>query len=511
MSSRFIWILGDQLSHSHPGLRAGTKSKDRVVMIESRKRGGHVKYHRKKLVLVYSAMRHFADELKSAGWEVDYHFLEDTEDFSEAWGRQLGKKKPDAEVVMAEPHNFFERRAVEAMGRKLGFGLAFLPTVQFVVSGEDFKRWASGRKKLRMEDHYRRVREELEILMGKDGEPEGGQWNFDYDNRETFSAWSKDDGAAKPGTVGAEPDDLTREVMADVAKYFPDAPGEVDGFWLPVTRDGAREWLGDFVAKRLGNFGNYQDVMVAGERTLFHSIISPMMNLGLLLPMECVEAAVGAYRAGKAPLAAVEGFTRQIVGWREFINGVYWLRMPEYAELNALGAERELPEFFYTGETDLNCLHETITQVVETGYNHHIQRLMILGNFLLLAGVRPKEALRWFTEMYVDAHEWVMAANVLGMAVHADGGYMASKPYAGAASYISKMSNYCAGCAFDPKKKDGEGACPFNLLYWNFYDQHADRFVKNPRTAMMVRSWQKRDAKTRKKIVGEARAFLESM
>jgi deoxyribodipyrimidine photolyase-related protein len=235
------------------------------------------------------------------------------------------------------------------------------------------------------------------------------------------------------------------------------------------------------------------------------------VNLGLLLPMECVAAAVAAYRAGEAPLAAVEGFVRQIVGWREFINGVYWLRMPDYVELNALGAERELPEFFYTGETDLNCLRETITQVVETGYNHHIQRLMILGNFLLLAGVRPREALRWFTEMYVDAHEWVMAANVIGMALHADGGFMASKPYAGAGSYISKMSNYCAGCRFDPKKKDGEGACPFNLLYWNFYDEHQERFVKNPRTAMMVRGWQKRPEATRAKIVREARAFLEAM
>ncbi len=510
MSGRLIWILGDQLSHSHPGLRAGAKANDRVVMIESRKRGAHVRYHRKKLVLVYSAMRHFARELATKGWRVDYHYLEETADFSEAWGRQISGGS-GVEVVMAEPHNFFERRAVEALGRKAGFGLSFLPSVQFLVSREDFAEWAARRKQLRMEDHYRRVRGELEILVDEAGEPEGGQWNFDHDNRETFRAWSKDEGAADPGRLGVEPDGLTRTVMVEVAKNFPDAPGSVEGFWLPVTRAGARDWLDEFVVERLGNFGNYQDVMVAGERTLFHSIISPMMNLGLLLPMECVDAAVAAYRAGKAPLAAVEGFVRQIVGWREFINGVYWLRMPDYVELNALGAERELPGFFYTGETDLNCLRETVTQVVETGYNHHIQRLMILGNFLLLAGIRPKEALRWFTEMYVDAHEWVMAANVIGMAVHADGGFMASKPYAGAASYISKMSNYCEGCAFDPKKKHGEGACPFNLLYWNFYDLHQARFVKNPRTAMMVRSWLKRPESDRARIVDEARTFLDSL
>ncbi len=500
------------MTHSHPALRTGKKAADRVVLIESRKRGGHVRYHRKKLVLVYAAMRHFAAELESAGWRVDYHRLADTEDFAEAWERQTSAGEGGVgEVVMMEPSNFFERKAVEAVGRKFEFKLSFLPTVMFVVSRDDFREWASGRKKLRMEDHYRRVREELEILVDAKGEPEGGQWNFDHDNRETFSAWSKDEAVAAPERLGVEPDDVTREVMEEVTKYFPDAPGSVEGFWVPVTRDGAREWLRGFVAERLGNFGNYQDVMVAGERTLFHSVVSPMVNLGLLLPMECVDAAVAAYRDGEAPLAAVEGFVRQIVGWREFINGAYWLRMPGYVELNELGADRALPEFFYDGETDLQCLHETITQVVETGYNHHIQRLMILGNFLLLAGVRPDEALRWFTEMYLDAHEWVMAANVIGMALHADGGFMASKPYAGAASYISKMSNYCADCVYDPKKKDGKGACPFNLLYWNFYDQHAERFVKNPRTAMMVRSWQKRDAKTRGKIVGEARAFLNGL
>lgn len=479
-------------------------------MIESRKRGAHLRYHRQKLVLIYSAMRHFARELAAAGWRVDYHFLEETEDFGAGWGRHL-EGGGSREVVMAEPSNFFERRAVETIGRAVGIEIGFLPPVQFLVGREEFSEWARGRKQLRMEDHYRRVREEFSILLDDAGKPEGGAWNFDHENRQTFRDWASDPKAARPGALREEPDALTREVMADVGRYFPDSPGSVEGFWLPVTREGARRWLGDFVSERLGNFGNFQDVMVAGERTLFHSVISPMLNVGLLLPRECVDAAVGAYREGAAPLAAVEGFVRQIIGWREFINGVYWLRMPDYAELNALGADRDLPGFFYTGETELNCLRETITQVVETGYNHHIQRLMILGNFLLLTGVRPSEALRWFTEMYVDAHEWVMAGNVIGMALHADGGFMASKPYAGAAAYISKMSNYCQGCAYDPKKKEGEGACPFNVLYWNFYDQHQERFGRNPRTAMVVRSWQKRPEETREKIVAQAGVFLAAL
>ncbi len=507
---RTIWILGDQLSHSHPALRAGRKAEDRVLMIESRKRGGHVRYHRQKLVLIYAAMRHFARELQAAGWQVDYHRLETTEDFRSGWERYLDVGG-SRDVVMAEPNNFFEQRAVEAIGRKLKVEIRFLPTGQFLVGRDEFAEWARGRKGLRMEDHYRRVREEFSILVDQDGEPEGGTWNYDHDNRQTFSAWKSEAGSTPLETLREKPDELTREVMDEVERYFPEAPGSANGFWLPVTRDGARRWLARFVSERLENFGNFQDVMVAGERTLFHSVISPMLNVGLLLPMECVDAALGAYREDGAPLAATEGFVRQIIGWREFINGVYWLRMPEYLELNALGAERELPEFFYSGETSLNCLHETISQVVETGYNHHIQRLMILGNFLLLTGVRPGEALRWFTEMYLDAHEWVMAGNVIGMALHADGGFMASKPYVGAAAYISKMSNYCDGCVYDPKRKSGEGACPFNLLYWNFYDQHQERFVRNPRTAMVVRSWLKRAEEEREQIVTEAGDFLKSL
>ncbi len=503
--ARTIWIFGDQLSLDHPGLRAGPRTGDRLLFIESRKRGARLRYHRHKLVLIYAAMRHFAAVRRAEGWAVDYHELAETEDFEGGWRRHLAAGRPE-EIVMCAPNNRFEHAAVEALARKLGLPVRFLPAVNFLVPREEFAAWAKGSKRLLMENHYRRVRRELGVLVDDRGEPEGGAWNFDAENRKPFKDFAA--GATPPAPPRGSTDAVTRAVIADVTRFFPDAPGDAETFWLPVTRAEALGWLEDFVGRRLGNFGDFQDVMAAGERTMFHSLLSPMMNIGLLQPRECVDAAVEAYRAGRAPLAATEGFVRQILGWREFVNGVYWLKGEDYLASNGLGAERALPAFFYDGRTDMNCVRECVEQVRATSYNHHIQRLMVLGNFLLLAGVRPQEALRWFTEMYVDAHEWVMAANVLGMALHADGGFMATKPYAGGGAYISRMSDYCRGCRFDPAKKSGPGACPFNLLYWNFYDRHGDRFARNPRTAMMVRSWRSRPEAERARIVAEAEGFL---
>ncbi|MFM8888032.1 MAG: cryptochrome/photolyase family protein, partial [Chthoniobacterales bacterium] len=365
-----------------------------------------------------------------------------------------------------------------------------------------------GKKSLLMETHYRRVRQEFGFLMQPDGQPVDGRWNFDEENRKTFRDWIKA-GRPRADIPPVKPDQITREVIALVEKHFPKNPGRVADFWLPVDRAGALRWLDDFIATRLAGFGPWEDLMVEDERLLFHSVISPTINLGLLTPRECIERAIAAYKKGKAPLASVEGFVRQIAGWREFINGVYWLKMPEYAEVNGLGAERPLPEFFYTGETDLNCLRQTIGQVRATGFNHHIQRLMVLGNFLLLAGVKPQEALRWFLEMYVDAHDWVMAANVLGMVLHADGGFMATKPYAAGSGYISRMSNYCAGCRFKPEMKTGPEACPFNYLYWDFYARHEARFARNPRVGMALKTLQKKTPTERKAIADSARDFLQ--
>ena len=504
---RTIWVLGDQLGPGNAALAGARKGEDVIFSVESGKALRKLSYHKQRLVLLLSAQRHFAAERRAAGWTVDYHELGRDVTWESALQKHVRTHRP-REILLAAPNNYDEDAAARKLAKK--FPLQILPTRQFLVPREDFIAWAKGKKSLLMETHYRRVRAEFGFLMEPDGQPAGGRWNFDEENRRTFRDWTK---AGRPAVAvdGVKPDRITREVIGLVEKEFPRNPGEAGKFWLPVDRQGALRWLEDFIAVRLGGFGPWEDLMVEGEQLLFHSVISPLINLGLLTPRECIERAVEAYDKKKAPLASVEGFVRQIAGWREFVNGVYWLKMPEYLEVNGLEAERPLPEFFYTGETDMNCLRQCLRQVLDTGFNHHIQRLMVLGNFLLLAGVRPSAALRWYLEMYVDAHDWVMAANVLGMVLHADGGFMATKPYAAGSGYISRMSNYCAGCRYQPGAKTGAEACPFNYLYWDFYARHAKRFARNPRVGMALKTLAKKTPADRRAIAESAADFLAAV
>ncbi len=505
--SRTIWILGDQLSRTNAALAGARREESTILMVESKARGSVLKYHQQKLVLAYAAMRHFAREREREGWTVDYVRLEESLTFEAAARRHVERRQPEG-IRLAEPNSRLEQEALEKLGRKLGRPFEFVPTAQFLCGREEFRKWAGPGKRLLMENHYRRLRKRTGYLLDPDGEPVGGRWNLDAENRRTFRDWKKS-GAGSPPQPRAAPDEITREVIALVAREFPENPGRAADFWLPVTREAAGEWLAAFIAERLPNFGDYEDMMATGHPALFHSVLSPLLNLGLLTPRECVEAAIAAHAAGRAPLNAVEGFVRQIIGWREFVNGVYWQREKEYRDRNELGADRPLPAWFYDGDVPMNCLHRVLRQVIDTGWNHHIQRLMVLGNFFLLAGIRPQEALRWFSEMYVDAYDWVMVPNVIGMCCHADGGFMATKPYAAGGAYIDKMSDYCAGCRFRPDVKTGPDACPFNYLYWHFYDQHAPRFADNPRVRMPVQSWLRRSEASQDAVRESAAAFLE--
>lgn len=504
---RTIWILGVQLGPGNAAWAGARKETDVLLLVESAKHLGKLKYHRQRLVLLLSAQRHFAEERRAEGWEVDYYELADGMSWETALAAH-GKKFGMEQILVTAPNNYDEDLAVRKLAKR--FPLDVVPTRQFLVSREEFASWAKGKKSLLMETHYRRVRTEFGFLMEEDGRPAGGRWNFDEENRKTFRDWVKS-GRPQVQVSPEVPDNITREVMGLVDREFAGNPGRAGGFWLPVDRAGALRWLENFIAHRLAGFGPWEDLMVQNEALLFHSVISPLINIGLLTPRECIERAQEEYRRGRAPLGSVEGFVRQIAGWREFVNGVYWLKMPEYAEVNGLEAQRPLPEFFYTGETEMNCLRQCLQQVKATGFNHHIQRLMILGNFLLLAGVRPQDALRWFNEMYVDAHDWVMAANVLGMVLHADGGFMATKPYAASSGYISKMSDYCAGCRYRPQLKTGAEACPFNYLYWDFYARHEQRFARNPRVGMMLKTLGKKSPKERGEIADSAEKFFQRM
>lgn len=503
-----VWVLGDQLTTDNAAFTGCDPSNAVVLMVESRARGFHLRYHQQKLVLIYAAMRHFRDALRNAGWTVDYHSLADTETFGDALRKHCARFRPER-VRVLEAGDWKTTRALPSLARQVGFRLEWVADNLFLVGRGEFREWAADSKRLLMETHYRRVRRKLKVLVESDGSPTGGEWNLDAENRRSVAEWIRDGRPMPPGLPRLTPDPLTREVISDVERHFPGHPGEAAGFWLPVTRSEALRWLRTFVEERLDRFGPYEDLMLTGQPALFHSVLTPMLNIGLLRPMECVEAAVATYRAGRIPLHSVEGFIRQVIGWREFVNGVYWLRGPEYTGLNELGADRPLPAWFYTGETPMNCLRQVIGEVRRTGYNHHIQRLMVLGNFLLLAGVRSGDALRWFNEMYVDAHDWVMAANVIGMALHADGGYMATKPYAAGSAYIHKMSDYCRDCRFKPTEREGERACPFGFLYWDFFGRHEERFARNPRVSVIVKAWRKRSEDERALVRRQAAAFLE--
>ena len=507
-----ILILPDQLSEHHAALLSAKKGRDRLLFVESRQTFGKLPYHRHRLMLLLSAMRHYAAEREADGWEVEYHRMENAADMRSVLEAHCRHHKPSS-LLVAQPNNYDEQLALKMLEGKLPVPLTIVPTTQFLCTREDFVEMAGGKKRLLMETFYREMRRRTGLLMEAEdaSKPLGGQWNYDQENRATFADWKKADMPRPKKSLRLEQDEITRDVARELEVTYPDAPGKAADFALPVTRKEALDSLREFIDSRLPEFGTWQDLMVSEDGDLFHSILSPMLNIGLLDPMECALAAEKSCKAGKAPLHAVEGFIRQVIGWREFVNGVYWLKMPEYATVNGLTATRSLPEFFYSGKTSMNCLSTALRETLDRGFNHHIQRLMILGNFLLMAGVNPQEAFRWFNEMYVDAHDWVMAANVLGMALHADGGYMATKPYAASGAYVSKMSNYCSSCSFSPSIKSGKGACPLNLLYWNFFETHQDLLIRNPRTAMPVRSWQKRDAKERLKIVAEAKRFLDSL
>lgn len=493
-------VLGDQLTRGLSALRDCAEG-DTILMMEVVAEATHVKHHKQKLTLIFSAMRHFAQVLRRDGLSVDYVRLDDPANsgaFTSEVQRAIARHRP-SRVIVTEPG---EWRVMEMMK---GWGAEILGDDRFFASPASFAAWARGRKQLRMEFFYRDMRRTSGLLMEGD-EPAGGQWNFDRDNRKSLPR-----DVTPPRRVRFEPDAITAEVMGMVQHRFPDHFGDLSPFGWAVTRADALEALDHFITACLPHFGDYQDAMKQGNGFLYHSIVSPYLNLGLLTPREVCEAAQAAWRGGHAPLNAVEGFIRQILGWREYVRGLYWLKMPDYAETNALAAHRPLPDFYWTGDTPMNCLSEAIGDTRRHAYAHHIQRLMVTGNFALLAGIAPREVEAWYLLVYADAFEWVELPNTHGMALFADGGIMASKPYAASGAYIDRMSDYCNGCAYDPDVKLGARACPFNYLYWDFLIRNETRLKANPRMAMPYRTLAKMDAGRKTEIAKQARVFLDSL
>ena len=470
-----VWVLGDQLNTSIGALAASDKSRDIVLMVESAHKIGARPWHRQRLHFYLSSMRHFADDLRADGWTVDYRHA-DT--MTAGFRAHVAEHGPER-VVATEPNSVAAR---DLFGR---LSVDTVPTDQFLTSVADFAAWAATRKQLKMEDFYRRQRVRLGYLMEGDS-PAGGQWNFDHENREPPPKKG-------PWPWPAPPVSSLDEIDAAVIESLPaSATGdEPVGTWA-VTRTGALERLDHFVDHVLPMFGPHEDAMLAGNWHLAHSMLSPYLNNGMLLPGEVCDAVQRAFDAGRVPIASAEGFIRQVIGWREYVRGLYWLWMPEYARMNTLGAIRPLPPVFRdSSRTQMACMASCVGEVEKRAWTHHIPRLMVMGNLALLAGIDPVEMTEWMWESFIDGAEWVMVPNVVGMALHADGGRMATKPYAAGGAYIDRMGDFCKGCRYDRKARTGDDACPFTTLYWDFLLRHGEQFLRNPRMGTQVRAAQK--------------------
>lgn len=496
---RLVLVLGDQLTLDVAALKAADKARDVVVMAEVMGEGTSAPHHPQKIALILAAMRKFGAGLEAEGWRVAYSRLDDPENAQTISGELLRRAAEfgAAQVLATKPGEWRVLRDLE----QLPVPVRVLQDDRFICSEAEFAAWAAGRKQLRMEWFYREMRRKTGLLMEGD-QPAGGQWNFDHDNRKAAKA-----DLLRPRPRDFAPDAVVEDVLDLVEARFSHF-GRLRPFRWATDRAGALAALAEFVAERLPRFGEEQDAMLEGEAFLSHAVISPYLNIGLLRPMEVCLAVEAAWQAGRVPIAAAEGFIRQVIGWREYVRGIWALTGPEYLERNALGHSRALPGVFWGAETGMACMKAAVGQTRDTGYAHHIQRLMVTGNFALLAGVNPAEVHEWYLSVYVDAFEWVEAPNTLGMSQFADGGLLGSKPYVSSGAYIDRMSDHCGGCRYRVKEKAGERACPFNLLYWHFLDRHREKLKANPRMGQMYRVWDGMAAEHRQAVLAGAEGVL---
>lgn len=505
--ARLILILGDQLTFDISSLAGSDPQHDLILMAEVMTEATYVPHHQKKIAFIFSAMRHFAEALRGRYQHVHYHPLDAPENSGSLRGevqRVLSAHAIEG-VVVTQPGEYRLFAEMQSWESILGVPVEMREDDRFLCDEATFNAWAAGRKQVRMGHFYPLMRKQYDVLMDGD-QPVGGQWSFDADNRKPPNL-----DLSVPAPIAFEPDVITEAVIGLVAACFSHHFGQLLPFQYAVTHAQAEAALADFIAHRLPYFGDYQDAMIAGEPLLYHAHIGLYLNCGLLAPLACIQAAEAAYHAGAAPLNAVEGFVRQVMGWREYVRGIYWLNMPEYAERNALSATRDLPAFYWTGKTDMQCVQQCVKDTAQHAYAHHIQRLMVLGNFALLIGVAPAQLSEWFLAVYADAYEWVELPNVLGMALFADGGYLATKPYASGGQYIHKMSNYCEQCVYNVKKKEGETACPYHYLYWHFLVQHRAYLGKNPRLMMMYRNYDRMSDARKAAIATDSTRFLSQL
>ncbi|MDB2330120.1 cryptochrome/photolyase family protein [Alteromonas sp.] len=502
-----ILVLGDQLTDTLPAIRNASTQDDTILMAEVREEATYVKHHKKKIAFLFSAMRHFAQSLRDKHYNVTYVEYEDDNN----QGDLLAQVKHTLEnntfdnVIVTFPGEYRLLKSMQQWENVLGLPVVIEEDDRFLSTPSDFAQWAEGKKQLRMEFFYREMRRKHRILLdGKD--PIGGKWNYDAQNREPMSAHQD-----IPKKTSFTPDDITQTVLAVVERHFNEHFGTLDNFDFAVTRDNALTVLNTFIEERLRHFGQYQDAMVEGKPWLYHAHIGFYLNCGLLTPKEAITAAEQAYHSGTAPLNSVEGFIRQILGWREYVRGFYWHFMPGLKTDNYFNNDRKLPDFYWHGRTNMNCMRQCIKETHDNAYAHHIQRLMVIGNFSLLTELSPEDVQAWYLLVYADAYEWVELPNVAGMILYSDGGNLASKPYVSSGSYINKMSNYCKNCGYQVSKKTGPKACPFNYLYWHFIDKNKEKLSNNPRMAMMYKTYSRMKEENIEAMKQDAAIFLTKL
>jgi deoxyribodipyrimidine photolyase-related protein len=505
MNQTCYLILGDQLNWDSVVWDKIDPDKDQVLMCEVLNASLEPRSSKQRTVLFLSAMRHFANEIREKGYSLTYYPITDTlSDFSDGLSKAF-KEKSFSQLSCVLPGDHDVLKALKQWCREHDIEFNCLEDQHFIALPSEFTEWLNERKQPRMEYWYRKLRKRTGILMNN-GEPAGGEWNYDADNRKSFG---KDGPNIEQTPHRFRPDQLTQQVRDEVEEHLPELAGEIPHFEWPVTRKEALIALDDFIQNRLPHFGDVQDAMWTDEPWLYHSLISSALNLKLLNPREVIDAAERAYFDEKAPLNAAEGFIRQILGWREYVRGLYWSYKSDWLSMNALNAQRELPLAYWGAQTQMQCVEQACSQVLKEGYGHHIQRLMITGLFALLWGVRPKAIHEWYLGMYVDAVAWVEIPNTIGMSQYADGGIVGSKPYIASGNYVSKMSNYCKTCRYNPKKAQGDDACPMTTLYWQFVNEHQERLSHNPRLSMQVKHWHNKDPQEQDAILKRAHWLYE--
>ena len=497
-------VLGDQLNPQHSWWREPHPDVVAVFM-EIRQETDYVRHHAQKVLAILAAMRDFASQLKAAGHRVRYVALDDPsnrQSLTENLQALITHYGAQA-VQWQQPDEWRLDDQLQRWAQGAGVATQAVDSEHFLTQRDTAGRLFQGRKQWLMEHFYRQLRRQHRVLMDEQGQPEGGQWNFDHDNRQ---AW--------PGTP-PEPEDRRPHhdhralwTMVQAAGVQTLGQPQAEDVRWPLNRAEALAQLGHFVDQALPHFGAYQDALSSQGWRLFHSLLSFALNVKMLHPREVIDAAEQAWRQGRVPLASAEGFIRQILGWREYVRGVYWAHMPGYTEVNALGHERPLPAWFWTGQVQAACLRQAVGQSLDQAYAHHIQRLMVIGNFALLAGLNPQEVHRWYLGIYIDAFEWVEAPNTLGMSQFADGGRLATKPYVSSAAYLQRMGDHCKGCVYDAKAKTGPRACPFNALYWDFFARHEPHLRGNHRLAMVYRLWDKMPPQQQQALREQAQVTL---